>query len=293
LVGIDHTSVLGKTLAEIAMHKAGIMKKSVPAFSSEQPKEASDVLEAQAKEIGASSLTFVNAGDEDEIVPAEVIVGLPGKHQRSNAALATLVVKEFLNQYKQRRGADFWPEQDETLITEACYEGVKNVTWPGRGQIIKQDGIEYLLDGAHTIDSIKACVGWVKDMGDQKGTGLIFNCTGGRNHRELLAPLAGMSVCGLFGRVVFCSNETYKTESYAEDLVNNSVEKDEGLTQQKSLRDEWCGLTGAGEDVKVVKSIEEALDVFRGDKDEGQKVLVCGSLHLLGGVLTLLGAEVV
>jgi folylpolyglutamate synthase len=288
--------VLGKTLAEIASHKAGIFKKDVPAFSSDQPPEALDVLEDQAKEIGASNLKIVKSGDVDDILPTEVIVGLPGKHQRSNAALAILVVKSFLNQYKLRNKIDFWPGQDENTINEACYEGVRTVTWPGRGQIIKQDGIEFLLDGAHTIDSVQACVGWVKDMGDLDGTGLIFNCTGGRNHRELLEPLAALAMSrdGVFQRVVFCSNETYKTADYAPDLVNNSVEKDEGLSMQKSLRDEWMELTGNEKGVEVVKSIEEALDVFRnGRKEAGQKVLVCGSLHLLGGVLTLLGAEVV
>jgi folylpolyglutamate synthase len=79
---------------------------------------------------------------------------------------------------------------------------------------------------------------------------------------------------------------------WAPDLVNNTVDRDDSLKLQNSLRAEWKRLTGCDDQVSVVKSVEEAIDRFRREKVD-RKVLVCGSLHLLGGVLTILGADVV
>lgn len=43
-LGLDHTSILGNTLPEIAEAKAGIMKTGCEAYTVEQPPEAMDVL---------------------------------------------------------------------------------------------------------------------------------------------------------------------------------------------------------------------------------------------------------
>lgn len=50
-LGIDHVSVLGSTLGEIAWNKGGIFKAGVPAVTSQQPKEGLDMLESRAKEL--------------------------------------------------------------------------------------------------------------------------------------------------------------------------------------------------------------------------------------------------
>ncbi len=51
-LGIDHVSVLGSTLGEIAWNKGGIFKHGVPAVSSEQPEEGLAVLQSRAVELG-------------------------------------------------------------------------------------------------------------------------------------------------------------------------------------------------------------------------------------------------
>jgi folylpolyglutamate synthase len=50
-LGIDHITVLGKTLPEIAWQKAGIFKQGVPALTVAQPQEAMKVLKDQAAEV--------------------------------------------------------------------------------------------------------------------------------------------------------------------------------------------------------------------------------------------------
>ena len=50
-LGYDHMDILGHTLTLIAGEKAGILKRGVPAVTTEQPEEAAAVLRARAGEL--------------------------------------------------------------------------------------------------------------------------------------------------------------------------------------------------------------------------------------------------
>lgn len=63
-LGIDHVTVLGKTLESIAWHKGGIYKKDVAALTVEQPSGALEVLRQRAVEREVPSLHIdLNTGD--------------------------------------------------------------------------------------------------------------------------------------------------------------------------------------------------------------------------------------
>ena len=53
-LGLDHCSLLGNTIEQIAWQKAGIFKPSVPAFTVEQNESAMKVLRNRAKELRCS-----------------------------------------------------------------------------------------------------------------------------------------------------------------------------------------------------------------------------------------------
>ena len=57
-ISIDHVSFLGNTLAAIAGEKAGILKPGVPCIVGRQEREALEVIEARAEEIGAPLHVF-------------------------------------------------------------------------------------------------------------------------------------------------------------------------------------------------------------------------------------------
>lgn len=64
-IGLDHTQFLGNTLEEIAMEKAGIMKKDVPVVIGETTPGTRMVFEAMAGETGSP---IIFAEDEQEII---------------------------------------------------------------------------------------------------------------------------------------------------------------------------------------------------------------------------------
>jgi folylpolyglutamate synthase len=81
----DHTAILGKTIELIAWHKAGIFKRGTPAFTINQEAGGMNVLCERAAEIGAPLSIVPDLSLYPGMLPE---LGLSGKYQQSNAALA-------------------------------------------------------------------------------------------------------------------------------------------------------------------------------------------------------------
>ena len=75
-------------------------------------------------------------------VPSNFVIGLLGQHQQNNAVVALATLDAV---------AGFFPE----LSMETIREGLANVEWPGRLQILYQGPGKptLLLDCAHNVDS--------------------------------------------------------------------------------------------------------------------------------------------
>lgn len=223
------------------------------------------------------------------------------------------------------------PEFDFTMsqeLKQVCMEGLKSAKWPGRAQIVRprekdsvsgqeQEGkVMYYLDGAHTVESLECCVEWwesenEKDLGNDKVIRcLVFNVTSNRDPKGLLAPLAKhwyrvkeQTGRGGFEVVVFTSNET-GIDKGSGDLTNYTVHADKQLEGQHKLASVWKELVpefgegdGEGEGVRVSGSLRETEGVLKGvgDRAEGVKevrVLVTGSLWLVGGLMSVVGCGV-
>jgi dihydrofolate synthase / folylpolyglutamate synthase len=188
-IALDHTARLGKTVAEIARTKSGIIKPASAVVSAAQTPEALAELE-RAVELTES--TFAVAGTNFELVSDIVAVGgqvitvrglagtyedlfLPlfGDHQATNAALAIAAVESFI-------GGGTLPLNQDVLA-----EGLATATSPGRLQIIGNEPT-VVVDAAHnphgaaalavalteyfTFDSITAVVGI---LGDKDAAGIL------------------------------------------------------------------------------------------------------------------------
>lgn len=152
-ISLDHTKLLGGTLAEIAGHKSGIMKSGVPVFSAEQEPEAMRVLLERA---GALGCTFFTAQQSCEAVLqadgcyiftlpgfSNCKLGLPGSYQVGNAALAVTVLQTLK---AQKNG--ILSELREEDFKQAVYKGLQNARLLGRMECIGHEP-DVLLDGAH------------------------------------------------------------------------------------------------------------------------------------------------
>jgi len=129
-IALDHTHWLGDTLAAIAGEKAGILKPSIPLVVSAQKSEADAVIAARAKELRCPRVVALPEG-----LPDDLDLGLPGPHQRENAALALALVAA--------SGVSLDPDRTRAALAET--------SWPARFQVIELPSRTHpvVIDGAH------------------------------------------------------------------------------------------------------------------------------------------------
>ena len=136
-VSLDHTRILGSTLSKIALEKAGIIKNShQKVVIAPQEKEAMDVVLARCREFGIEPVLVRSDKYED------LKIGLKGRHQRINAATAIEAVA-------------LLKTMGFTISDEATREGLKNVLWPGRFELLLPNP-DVIVDCAHNGASAQA-----------------------------------------------------------------------------------------------------------------------------------------
>ncbi|KAL1915146.1 uncharacterized protein VTP21DRAFT_7627 [Calcarisporiella thermophila] len=277
-LGLDHVAVLGNTLEDIAWNKAGIIKSGVPVFSVMQPEECLRVIEKRAAEKNAPLSILSNGSD------SFTNLGLAGEHQRANAALAVALSKQWLGTMRGQTLKDDIPREFE--------RGLTAVKWPGRAQTLTVTGYKatWYLDGAHTAESMQACIDWFGKTleNKEKQRILLFNCTNGRDGAALLRTLSTLQSQVKFDHALFCTNITYADNTYKGDNQNNMVNPDDKLLLQHGFAQSWSQLVPEC-NAHVFPTVEHATKWV---KDQGDaEVLVTGSLQLVGNVMTVLGVE--
>lgn len=162
-IGLDHTALLGNTLAAIAGEKAGIIKEGSAVVSWPQESEAMAVIEHAAAEHGCElrvpDFAQLEEGAirwEDGASPfrsfsyrewTDLRTGILGSYQPQNATVALEVVSVL-----RGRG---WHIPDE-----AVRAGVARTRWPGRFEIVEggssPDGFAIVVDGGHNPQGARA-----------------------------------------------------------------------------------------------------------------------------------------
>jgi len=168
-VALDHQDALGASLTEVAVHKAGIIKRASPAVIADQEGAAREVIEEYAEEIGAPLYRRgvewdAYASNGRLIVQTEAraldlpLPSLYGAHQIDNAGLACAAL---LAPWRY----DF--------SDEAFAAGVANARWPARLQPltrgpfsapIRATGGEVWVDGGHNAHAAQALARALKQM---------------------------------------------------------------------------------------------------------------------------------
>ncbi|KAH9237751.1 hypothetical protein K456DRAFT_33224 [Colletotrichum gloeosporioides 23] len=290
-LGIDHVFALGDTVGKIAWHKAGIMKTGSRAFTVEQLGEAQGVLEERAAEKRVK-LEVVKVDERMK----DVRIRPDKEFQWRNASLAVRLAESVLERLEE----GFKP--DPAKLPESFVKGLEEVVWRGRCEVKDEGSVVWFVDGAHTTDSLKMAGRWFAGETEarRRRRVLVFNQQGRTEAIDFLDGLyEAVKRDGRgFDGVVFCTNVTYKETGYKRDFVNHQYDNKaiEAMTVQKQFAERWRELDPQA-DVRVIPTIEEALDYVRGlaeSNGEGESVqaFVTGSLHLVGGALQILeGAD--
>jgi dihydrofolate synthase / folylpolyglutamate synthase len=151
-ISLDHTDLLGDSVAAIAREKAGIAKAGVPLYLGDLG-EGGRAAEVVIREVAAAAGAPVIAVDP-VVVSAGAAAGgvspaLAGDHQRRNAALAIALAARA---FGDLRGGSLPPA--------AVAEGLASVRWPGR---LERAAPDVLLDAAHNSEGFRALLAALPD----------------------------------------------------------------------------------------------------------------------------------
>lgn len=156
-ISLEHTEILGDTIAQIAGEKAGIIKTGVPVVFDANESEAAVVIADRARELHSPCtvlekkmyrmLEFKNNFIDFSLSTAydkETRWTIPGAadYQVENAALAILAMRILQQQYPSAFSGDSFEQQ--------LHSGMKAAFWPGRMQEIAP---EIYFDGAHNTSA--------------------------------------------------------------------------------------------------------------------------------------------
>ena len=255
-ISLEHTQVLGKTVAEIATDKAGILRPGVPAVMGLQRESAAEVLRERAAELGAPLVEVAQAckmaagkadldGQEMRLrtPAAEYRVHLPllGRHQLENAATALL-------------GAEQLAGAGVALTPAQAGQALAGVRWPGRLEVLKRSPL-VVVDGAHNGDSARRLVQALRSL---------------FSYRRLLI-IAGL-------------NADKQLDDFAREFA--SLEGEVLATRSAMPRAAEPAAVGAafaerGFPVRTAPDVARALDEALAEATGADLVLITGSLYLV------------
>lgn len=254
-IGLDHTDVLGNTEAEIARNKAGIIKPGCHAVVYRGLPEVEEVYTQVCKARGC----VLHKADFDSIrlhhcdlfgqrfdCGQRKALQLPllGNHQLHNAAVVLAVIDALI-------------QQGWNISEQHIRDGLAQVTWPGRFDIVCRDPL-FIIDGGHNPQCIEALVGNIKDY------------LSGRTVIALTGVLADKDYADMFRPVM--------------DLVEHFVCITPDNPRKLPARELAQHLRGAGAKATACDTVKEAVTTARQLAGNNGAVLCFGSLYSIGAI---------
>ena len=189
-IGFDHMDRLGYTIAAIAGEKGGIIKEGVPVVIGARDPEARLVLTSIASQRHSAGLhgrsrvlvSLACAGPSARLSGSGATAGrtsnsrLAGPFQHENAAIALAA-------------ADAIRAEGWNLPEEAIRRGLREVSWPGRFDIVMRKPL-VVLDCAHNELAIEALLESITvELGPEVKPRLIFGCLEDKQWERMAAMI--------------------------------------------------------------------------------------------------------
>lgn len=263
-VALDHTQILGKTVAQIAREKAGIVKPGKPVIIGKLPPSARSVIDGVCQErnaplfgafdpprrlfrSGRAGWLYRSEGGDYLYRPS-----LLGIHQAYNAAIA-LKTLELLS----------LDPRNPKRVSEKALLGLQEAKIEGRLEWAREN---MLLDGAHNPAGMATLVAYLKSKGLRN-----LSCLFGVSNDKRMITMARL-LFPFCRRVVLTRSDVAK----AQDPLELSH-----MLRQAGLR----------VPMEVELDPQKALARLREGAQTQETLLVTGSLYLVGNIKAILERE--
>jgi len=194
-LSLDHTYLLGDTLAEIAYEKAGIIKPGVPVVNAPQRQSADEVIQTVSRDRRAP---LVQVGRHWKVIPGpadlngqhlgvrclrtdgsdlegEYWISLLGRHQLENVGNAVAAL-------------DVLRQQGLDISVEAVRAGLSSVSWPGRFEVLNREPL-VVVDCAHNPYSVQILNQALEEWFPNQRWVLIFGASADKDIEGMLRVL--------------------------------------------------------------------------------------------------------
>ena len=259
-VSLDHTAVLGNSLAKIATEKAGIIKPNSVVVLSPQADDVVQVIEdACLKQrarliIVGRDITWRSLGFNGKQQSLEVngkldsyrlSIPLLGHHQLENAATAVSAL-EVLR------------ERKFGISENSIADGLAQVSWPGRLQVLRRSPL-LVVDGAHNPDAARKLKLSLTDYFDFKRAILVMGAS------------LDKDVAGVVSELVSLFDSVIVTQSHHPRAMK--------ATELKAVFRKY------GVEVQLAENVSEALSLAVGAAGAQDLICVTGSLFVVAEVI--------
>ncbi len=285
-ISYDHQDILGQTLKEIALEKAGIVKEGVPFVfcvaspllypetdagksavmaNGSRPIDASDVEELRQLFLQVAHSRHAPVYEIAEIASGlqSIPMALPGLHERLNATIAAQVA-ELLQPCLPRL---------DCSDRSGVYNILSQAAVPGRMERIAADPL-IIIDGAHNRMSFRALAATLTQTYPRYRKSLLFGAS------------AGKDIEGMFYELLPCFDKVYFAQTSGSARALSVAE----------LLDRWNEFTCFIQNtqsvvvpqVSGVFDLVSFIDSFREGVSQDELLCVSGSFYLVGEVRRLI-----
>ncbi|MGW6299849.1 bifunctional folylpolyglutamate synthase/dihydrofolate synthase [Peribacillus butanolivorans] len=187
-ISLEHTNILGNTLAEIASEKAGIIKSGAPIISGVTAEEPAKVIEEKA---ASADVPYYQLGRDfyvkdvkqsihgqsfsillDNRSIRNIDLQMLGRHQIDNAALAVAAVMLVI----------------EGIDEKSIRKGIGEAKWKGRFEKISDEPL-VIIDGAHNPAGIEVLIETLKTHYPDYTYRFIFSSFRDKDYSQMLHML--------------------------------------------------------------------------------------------------------
>lgn len=263
-ISLDHTGILGDTLAKIAFEKGGIIKENCPTIVYPQQEEASEVIknicaEKKSKyiECDFKNIEIKSSNINSQIYNCNINgkelrdleIKLIGDHQIKNSIVALNVI-EYLNDIKITN-----------ISEENIRKGLLETKWPGRIEKISENPM-FIIDGAHNEEGAKSLANSIDKYFENKNKILVIGMLEDKDIDSVLDLLIPK-----FNKVITTTPDNPRAID-----ANKLKEKIERYNIEVTCK----------------PNIKEAVDYALEISNKDDVIISAGSLYMIGNVRTII-----
>jgi dihydrofolate synthase/folylpolyglutamate synthase len=261
-ISLEHQAFLGPRLSDIAREKAGIIKRGVDLVTAAIQPEVVNLFRATCE---AKKAPFWRVGKDVRYrrhgskfhyfgfrrVEKDLELGLFGRHQFRNAALALAVIEVM-----EKKGF--------AVSSDSIREGLRRARWVGRMQVVSKEPLT-ILDGAHNPGAMRTLAGSLMEAFPGRRLILVLGIMGDKDIAKIMREIVPLA-----DRVIFTRPEYYRAAT-PETLMQGA-----GRLKKRG---------------QIVTPISEALETAKRLAGPRDMVLVTGSLFTVGEAMAALDPE--